>query len=123
MRAILEILLSFLAVAGLLGLGWLCFARLLRPMGGKQAVTLLPAKEDGEDLEQALTGLFWLRGAGFAVGQVVIVDRGLTRQGLALAQVLAEQEPGVYLCPQEKLGDCVEALWEQKDTENEEAER
>ena len=118
MRAILEILLSLLAVAGLLGLGWLCFARLLRPMGGKYAVTLLSAQGEGEELEQALTGLFWLRGAGFTVGQVVIVDRGLTPQGLALARVLAEQEPGVYLCPREELDGCLEALWEQKDAED-----
>lgn len=116
MRAILEILLSLLAVAGLLGIGWLCFARALRPMGGRHAVTLLSTQGEGEELEQALTGLFWLRGAGFTVGQVVIVDRGLTHQGRALAQVLAEQEPGVYLCPREELDDCLVALWEQKDT-------
>lgn len=117
MRAFLEILLSLLAVAGLLGLGWLCFARVLRPMGGRHAVTILPAEGEGEELEQALTGLFWLRGAGFTVGRVVIVDRGLTRQGVALAQVLAQQEPGVYLCPREELGDRLEDLWEDQDAE------
>lgn len=117
MRAILEILLSLLAVVGLLGLGWLCFARLLRPMGGRYAVTLLPARGEGEELEQALTGLFWLRGAGFTVGQVVIVDRGLDPRGLALARVLAGQEPGVYLCPGEELEDCLATLWEGQNAE------
>ena len=40
MRAILEVLLSLLAVFGLLSLGWLAFGRLLSPAGGedKQAV-------------------------------------------------------------------------------------
>ena len=111
MRAILEVLLSLLAVAGLLTLGWLWFARLLRPMGGQGAVTLLSAQGEGEDLEQSLTGLLWLRGAGFTVGQVVILDRGLNRRGLALAQTLAQQEPGVYLCPGEQLDECLETLW------------
>lgn len=110
MRAILEILLSLLAVGGLLTLGWLWFARLLRPMGGKHAVTLLPAQNEGEELEQSLTGLLWLRGAGFTVGQVVIVDRGLNHRGLALAQTLAQQESGVYLCPAQQLEECLETL-------------
>ena len=113
MRAILEILLSLLAVGGLLTLGWLWFARLLRPMGGRHAVTLLPAQGEGEELEQSLTGLLWLRGAGFTVGQIVIVDRGLNRHGSALAQALAAQASGVYLCPDQRLDECLEAFWKQ----------
>lgn len=112
MRAFLEIVLSLLAVTGLLALGWLCFGRLLRPMGGKGAVTLLPARGEGEDLEQALTGLLWLRGAGLTVGRVVVVDLGMTHQGQALAQLLTEQETGVYFCPSEELPQCMEALLE-----------
>ena len=118
MRAILEVLLSLLAVAGLLTLGWLWFARLLRPMGGRHAVTLLPGVGEGEELEQSLTGLLWLRGAGFTVGQIVILDRGLNRHGLALAQALAQQEPGVYLCPEEQLGECLETFWKQEGSKN-----
>lgn len=117
MRAFLEILLSLLAVAGLLTLGWLCFGRLLRPLGGKGAVTLIPATGDGEDLEQALTGLFWLRSAGLITGQVVIVDSSLTRQGQVLAQVLAGQEPGVYLCSRTELQDCLEVFWKRESIE------
>lgn len=114
MRAFLEILLSLLAVTGLLALGWLCFGRLLRPMGGKGAVTLLPAQGNGEDLEQALTGLLWLRGAGMTAGRVAIVDLGLTREGQDLARRLAEQEAGVYLCFREELPRCLEALLAQE---------
>lgn len=114
MRAFLEIVLSLLAVTGLLALGWLCFGKLLRPMGGKGAVTLLPAREEGEDLEQALTGLLWLRGAGLTVGRVVVVDLGLTAAGKDLARLLTEQETGVYLCQREELPECLEDLWEDK---------
>lgn len=110
MRAVLEIVLSLLAVTGLLTLGWLCFGRLLRPMGGKDAVTLLPTQGEGEDLEQALTGLLWLRGAGLSVGRVLVVDLGLTENGKDLARLLTEQEAGVYLCQGEELSQCLDAL-------------
>lgn len=112
MRAFLEILLSLLAVTGLLALGWLCFGRLLRPMGGKGALTLLPARGNGEDLEQALTGLLWLRGAGLTAGRIVVADLGLTEEGQDLARLLTEQEAGVYLCSREELSRCLEALLE-----------
>lgn len=112
MRAFLEILLSLLAVTGLLALGWLCFGRLLRPMGGRGVVTLLPARGNGEDLEQALTGLLWLRGAGLTAGRVAVVDLGLTGEGRELARRLTEQEAGVYLCSREELPQCLEALLE-----------
>lgn len=112
MRAFLEIVLSLLAVTGLLALGWLCFGMLLRPMGGKGAVTLLPARGEGEDLEQALTGLLWLRGAGLTVGRIVVADLGLTGEGRDLARLLTEQETGVYLCSREELPQCLETLLE-----------
>ena len=114
MRALLAILLSLLAGTGLLTLGWLCFGRLLRPMGGKEMVTLIPARGEGEELEQALSGLLWLRGAGFVQGQVILADVDLTAQGQALARILAEREPGVYLCSREALPQCLEALLERE---------
>ena len=103
MRAFLEIVLSLLAVTGFLALGWLCFGRLLRPMGGKGAVTLLPARGEGEDLEQALTGLLWLRGSGLLEGRILIVDCGLTAEGQAMAQALCRREPAVWTCEREEL--------------------
>lgn len=110
MRAFLEILFSLLAVTGLLTLGWLCFGKLLRPVGGKGAVTLIPARGEGEDLEQAVAGLLWLRGAGLTEGQVLLVDLGLTPPGRNLARLLTEQETGVYFCPGEELPQCLTVL-------------
>lgn len=110
MRAFLEILLSLLVVTGLLALGWVCFGRLLRPMGGKGMVTLLPARGDGEDLEHAVTGLLWLRGAGLVSGNVILVDLDLTAQGQELTRRLTEREPGVFLCSQGELSQCLETF-------------
>lgn len=98
MRAVLEILLSLLAVTGLVSIGWLCFGRLLTPAGGKEACTLIPASGNGDDLEQAVSGLLWLRSGELLGGRVVILDCGLTGEGKALASALCQREPGLEIC-------------------------
>ena len=103
MRAILEILLSLLAVTGLISIGWLCFGRLFTPAGGHQAYTLVPATGDGDDLEQAVNGLLWLRSGELLGGRVVILDCGLTPAGRALAHALCQREAGVEICPLSEL--------------------
>ena len=64
MRPILEVLLSLLAVAGLLSLSWLLLGRVLTPAGNGETVSLVPGTGDGEALEQSFRGLLWLRGGG-----------------------------------------------------------
>ncbi len=111
MRAFCEILLSLSAVVGLLAVGWLCFGRLLTPAGGKALRLLIPAKGDGEELEQAVRGLVWLRGSGFLDGSVVIADCGLTAAGRAAAELLCRREPAVELCSLEDLERRVDEDW------------
>ena len=53
MRPVLEVILSLLAVAGLLSLSWLLFGRLLTPAGNQETVSLVPGTGDGETLEAA----------------------------------------------------------------------
>lgn len=103
METILDILLSFFAVIGLMSLGWLGFGRLLLPAGAPGAVCLLPGRGEGETLEQAVTGLVWLQGGGLFGGRLVIVDCGLTEGGRAIAHALARRESTVELCPVEEL--------------------
>ncbi len=102
MRPILEVVLSLLAVVGLLSLSWLCFSHILAPLGGEETVSLVPGRGDGESLEQAVRGLLWLRGSGFFLGEVVIVDCGLTPSGRAVAAALCLQEPGMEVCSAEE---------------------
>lgn len=109
MRACIEILLSLLAVAGLLGLGWLGFGYLLSPAGGSRGVCVVPGEGDGGELEQAVTGLLWLMGGGLMGGRVVIADCGLTPEGLAVAQRLCRREPTVALLPVEGLEGYIRA--------------
>lgn len=99
MRPILEVILSLLAVAGLLSLSWLLLGRILTPAGNGETLSLVPGKGDGEDLEQSVRGLLWLRGGDLLTGNVLIVDCGLSPTGRAIATALCLREPGVELCP------------------------
>lgn len=103
MRPVLEVILSLLAVAGMLSLSWLLFGRLLTPAGNGETVSLVPGQGDGEDLEQAVRGLLWLRGGGMLQGNLVIVDCGLSPTGRAVAAALCMREPGVEVCPLSQL--------------------
>ncbi len=107
MRAILEVILSLLAVVGLLTLAWLFFGHTLSPAGGEKACVLVPGQGDGGELEQSVIGLLWLRDGGMMTGRVVIVDCGLNDSGKAVAATLCLREPGVDLCPVEKLPEYV----------------
>ncbi len=109
MRAFWEIALALSAVIGLLSIGWLCFGRLLIPAGGS-AVVVLPGRGDGGDLEHAVRGILWLRGAGLLEGQVIIADCGLSAQGKAVAIALCLREPSVSLCTRRELPDHIRAV-------------
>ena len=55
LQAIVEILLSLLAVFGLLCLSWLLFGRLLSPASwSAPAYAVVPARGDGAGLEQTV---------------------------------------------------------------------
>ena len=107
MKPVLEVVLSLLAVAGLLSLSWLLFGRLLTPAGNRETVTLVLGTGDGEDLEQAVRGLLWLRGGGMLAGSLVIVDCGLSPTGRAIAAALCMREPGVEVCSLSRLQERV----------------
>lgn len=99
LHALLEMVLSLLAVLGLLSLGWLLFGRLLAPGGCAAPVfAIIPAQGDGAALEQAVKELLWLRAGEIARYTVVVADAGLTPDGVAVAQKLAQREPGILLC-------------------------
>lgn len=110
MEIVVEVILAFLAVIGLVSLGWLGFGWLLLPVGGAGTVCLLPGRGAGETLEQAVTGLVWLRGGGLFGGRLVIVDCGLTEEGRAVARALTRREDTVTLCPVEELEAYIKAL-------------
>ena len=98
MALVWELLEVLLAAFGLVCLGWLAFGRLVLPVGqdGTETTAILSARGGGNGLEQAVSGLLWLRRTGLWTGRIVIADRGLDPGGLALARRLA-QRGGVEL--------------------------
>ncbi len=108
MGAAAEIILAFLVCIGLLGLGWLLFGRLLTPAGGVEAWAVVPGEGDGEELEQTVSGLLWLRGSGLWRGCVVIADCGLTPAGRAAAQALLQRGPTMGVCLHQEIGGYID---------------
>ena len=99
MGSVFQFLAVLLAAFGLVSLGWLALGALLLP-GVCPARMVVDAKGSGDGLEQTVKALLWLRRTGLWWGEVVIRDRGLDRDGIALAQALAEQN-GVAFSPEE----------------------
>ena len=111
MKSILEIVLALLAALGLLFLSWLLFSRLLS--GGSDwrgpVCAVIPADGDGESLEGELKRLLWLWG-GQGRFHIIIADRGLTPAGRAVATALLARNPGLVICPMDRLGEYISHL-------------
>lgn len=110
MRALVEVLLSLLSVLGLLTLSWLLYGHILSPAGGGRSCALIPASGGGEDLEQSVRGLLWLKGGGLLPGRVAIVDCGLNEDGRALAAALLRREPSLEVWTAEDLNETITRL-------------
>lgn len=89
MTLLLDFLTALLAAFGLMCLVWLALGWLLRPAGSCPARMTVTARGAGEGLEQTVRSLLWLRRTGLWRGELVIEDRGLDGDGLALARALA----------------------------------
>ena len=94
MRSVFEFLAVLLAAFGLVSLVWLAVGWLLLP-GVCPVRAVIPARADGDGLEQTVKALLWLRRTGLWRGAIVIDDYGLDERGAALARTLAAQR-GVY---------------------------
>ncbi len=84
-------------IAALAMLGCLCKALVLLPMRAKDAVILLPGRGNGGDLEQNVRACLLLRRWGVLRQQIVILDRGLDPEGLALAKRLTALDEHIRL--------------------------
>lgn len=102
-----ETILALLGAALLLCLNRWIFTRLISPhqAGALPVFAVLPATGDGQGLEQALRHLDWLRTEKLSRFTVVLVDSGLTPEGLDTVQALLRKDPTLLFCPAE------EATW------------
>ena len=58
---------------------------------------VISGQGDGEELEQTLRGLYWLRGMGLLRSNIVIETEDLTDTGLTLAEKLIQRYPAAEL--------------------------
>lgn len=107
MHIVIEVILAFLAAAGLLALAWVLFGKMLAPVGAGGVRAVVPASGDGARLEHDVSGLLWLRGAKMADFTIIIADAGLNEAGRAVAETLARREPGITVCPADRLTEYI----------------
>ena len=100
---VLEIVITILAVCGVLMLIWCVTGRMLRPAGGQELLLLYPAHGAAEGLEHAARGIAWLRETGLCAGEFYVVDCGLDAQGRQRLALLCERLEFVHLIPEAQL--------------------
>lgn len=99
----MDILLAFLGAALLVLLGHWLLLRLSVPQQGSTPVfAVIPAAGAGEGLEQTLRHLRWLQGEKLSPFTPLVVDAGLSPQGLELVRALQRRDPTLLFCPAEE---------------------
>jgi hypothetical protein len=97
------VVLAVLAAVGLGAIFWLVYGAFLIPVGTMGTVRIyLLASGTGEEVEQTLKGLWWLRSSCLLAGKVDIVDAGLNGEGRARVKQLLKRYSGVHLIQTEK---------------------
>ena len=108
----MDILLTILAVFGVLALGWLLFERLITPVelrrNGALYAVIRASGEAGE-LEQEINGLNWMFAEGkIRLTRIIIADAGLSEGGHQVVRQLQKKWPDLVLCPADQVR---EQLW------------
>lgn len=96
-----KLLLGGLLAAASAALFGLLRRRLLLPLRAEDAVLLLPARDGAENLEQRLRACRLLARWGLVEGAPVILDLGLSDEGRALAERLADALDAGLCAPDE----------------------
>ena len=91
----------------MLTVGWVLLGRLLRPIPARNVRLVIAGRGAGEELEQTVRGLMWLRGLGLLSCPVVIADVDLTPQGWELALRLTLRWPDLALWPASALEEYI----------------
>lgn len=91
-------LIALLASIGVAAILWsLVRLILFVPPRRQDAVALVSARGNGEDLEAQVRALALMRGGNGVVGEILLVDCGLNEEGLSLCRLLSRQYRRVTL--------------------------
>lgn len=102
-------LLAMLAAIGLASLMWMAVRAVLfaRPVRRSGVVALIPAKGDGGQVEEQVHTLSLMRSEHGVIGQVLLVDCGLSEEGQSLCRLLAREDRWVSLCRPDQIGSYI----------------
>ena len=90
---LLDILLIFLAAAGGLLVLWCVAGLFFAPVFDQSTVCHAYITDDAEALEEKVRAYAWLRGSGFASGEMVLIDRGITPEAMSRVRLLQNRHP------------------------------
>ena len=107
---LVEIMIALVAAFVLGVVLWSLFGLLLLPVFGKDMVTFCFSKGNGKELEMRARAYGWLRSEKPSGGRLVIVDCGLSEQGLSVLRCLRDRYTWVDYCPHEVMEDYIEVL-------------
>ena len=97
-------IIAFLASIGTASILWAAVRMLLfAPPRKQDAVVLISARGDCEDLEAQVRALTMIRGEQGLVGEILLVDCGLTEEGNALCRLLSRQHRRVSLVSMDEI--------------------
>lgn len=74
----------------------ICFARALLPV--EKAFIFLPVKDKGEDLQQRLYALMWLKNLGILRCPIYLLDQGLNAEGHSQIAQLTNRWQDIKIC-------------------------
>ena len=99
-------IVAMLAAIGLASIIWTVVRAALfaGPERRRTVTALLPARGNGEGLEEQLRALQELRREGGAFGRILVVDCGLSAEGRRLAGLLVRDRRWASLCVREEIG-------------------
>ena len=105
MELLQDAIVALLAAIGLSSLVWILVRALFfLPPAAHSAIVLICARGDGEGVEQQVRTLLLLRKQYGIVGQILLVDCGLSAEGMRLCRTLARGEHIVTLCASDEIG-------------------
>lgn len=96
--------IALLAAIGLASILWTLIRLLFfRPVAAHRMVVLICAQGDGDGLEQQVRALTMLRRERGLVGEILLVNCGLSEEGRHLCYLLAREEHSVTFCHSEEV--------------------
>ena len=106
----LDLILIFLAAAGVALVLWCLMGLMLHPVFGRTRVTLCFVRGDGRELEYRVRAYSWLREGRISGGRLALVDCGLTDRGRQAAELLRGRYTWLDYCTPDDLAAYLEAV-------------